>query len=165
MSNRLLAFKSLFILPYLFLPPNLDNYIKIPKQWTENNKAKLQDAVREDALRKLLRDPMHKVEKLLIKGKVCQLEEEKHVVMEEMQEVKTEMDLAKRTPDSELFQDRNEEFDWMRISAQSVRKNRYMNVSEVSQVKYLMIYIMLVQRGNVSFFLPPHVEEHLTPVY
>ena len=101
----------------------LDNYIGNPKEWNKNDKKKLIQAVKEDALRQRMKSFLDEKDELIMKtknkiGGVTELEKES--VMQRLRELKLKIDEVCQTPEEELFHNRDEDFDWMRIAASSV---------------------------------------------
>ncbi len=100
----------------------LDVYLTAPSEWKRADKDKLIKAVREDALRERMRTLVEDREKLVEAGKSRgATEAEKRSILERLRELKERSDEVKAAPDEELFHNREEDFDWMRISTQTVR--------------------------------------------
>lgn len=79
--------------------------------------------MKEDALRERMSRPMAKWESLLAESRRKNVPPERKVeLLEQLRETKREIERIKALTDKELFHNREEDFDWMRISAQAVRK-------------------------------------------
>lgn len=98
----------------------LDPYLTNPKEWKESEKRSLRLAVKEDALRERMSRPMAKWESLLAESRRKNVPPERKVeLLEQLRETKREIERIKALTDKELFHNREEDFDWMRISAQA----------------------------------------------
>ena len=134
---------NIFSVPYfkdirLFYPPPnkdtlemrnsgqfVDTYLTNPKEWTKSEKARLAAAVKEDALRQRMKTYLEEKDDLLLKTKSKiggVTDSERAEVMERLAEIKNKIEEIKETPDDVLFYNRDEDFDWMRIAAGTVRK-------------------------------------------
>lgn len=104
----------------------LDVYLAQPKEWTPAEKKKLKKAVREDAIRERMKNIMVTKEELMVRGKSKHAsKEDKQAILEQLRELKEQSDTIRSMPDDELFHNREEDFDWMRISAQTVSSNLF----------------------------------------
>ena len=100
----------------------LDTYLSNPREWSAEEKRKLTVAVRDDALRERMRPVMAMKDDLVRRGKkIGVTDAEKNEIMENLAKLKASLDEIRMTPDEQLFHRRDLDFDWMRISAQTVR--------------------------------------------
>ncbi len=114
--------------PCLILRENneLDVYIGNAREWTEGEKRQLRKSVRDDALRERMRSLMEAKDSLVEQGRAKGVAEERRAeIMGQIRELKAKHDEVVAMPDSELFHNREEDFDWMRISAQTVGTTLY----------------------------------------
>jgi len=99
----------------------LDVYFCHPRKWTTAEKEQLVKAVREEAIRERLKQTVNATEALLAAGKKEGVTAEtKTAIMARLKELKKQGEDVKNTKDEVLFHNRAEDFDWMRISAQTV---------------------------------------------
>ncbi|XP_059093957.1 snRNA-activating protein complex subunit 4 homolog [Tigriopus californicus] len=98
----------------------LDPYLTNPKEWTHTEKKSLLLAVKEDALREKMSRPMAHWEHLLGESEKKNLKpERKTQLLMDLREAKREIERIKCLSEDELFHNREEDFDWMRISVQA----------------------------------------------
>ncbi len=82
--------------------------------------------MRDDALRERMRSLMEAKDSLVEQGRAKGVAEERRAeIMGQIRELKAKHDEVVAMPDSELFHNREEDFDWMRISAQTVGTTLY----------------------------------------
>ncbi len=124
----------------------LDVYLSNPREWTSTEKARLKRAVKEDALRERMKSLIEAKDALVEEGKARGASRKsKERIMEQLRDLKARSDEVLSMPDEELFHNREEDFDWMRISVQTVRlqfegKKEYLRPNKillVSPVQWL----------------------------
>ena len=97
----------------------LDVYISYPTSWSKDDRHKLKANVREDSLKKKLKHLIEEKEVLTHQIKAIgasdQVKEEIHNKLKGLEKKINEISAI---PDDKLFVDRNQDFDWMKISAQ-----------------------------------------------
>jgi hypothetical protein len=99
----------------------LDVYFGMPRKWSSDEKDMLVAAVREDAIRERLRPTVETTERLLREGKAKGVSKEaKEEILKKLADLKDLAESIKATSDEILFHNREEDFDWLRISAQTV---------------------------------------------
>ena len=107
----------------------LDVYCTAPREWTPEEQKKLTSAVREDAIRERCRTLNERQAELELRIRGSHFDGVNKEDTNEMQEesrnirVKTEEIVGMRNAD--LLQNRYENFDWMRISTQTVCKKNH----------------------------------------
>ena len=101
----------------------LDLYLTNPRELTQTEKNNLVDAVREDAINKRLAHLVEE-EKLVFNQmrKAGISEKEKMELRDRLRKLIAEETDIKSLPDSVLFSDINEEYDWMMIVAQTFNR-------------------------------------------
>ena len=103
----------------------LDVYCTAPREWTREEQKKLTNAVREDAIRERCRTLNERQAELEIRIRACNFDgvtkEDTDDMNKESRNIKIKTEEIVGMSNTELLQNRYENFDWMRISTQTVR--------------------------------------------
>ena len=105
----------------------LDTFLTTPKEWNVTEKNKLIRAVKEEALRERMKSFLERRDflKQEVTMSLQYTPTEKFAMNTEIESISERLREIKLTPDSELFADRFEDFDWLKISAQTVSRLKF----------------------------------------
>lgn len=102
----------------------LDVYCTAPREWTKEEQKRLTSAVREDAIRERCRTLNERQAELELRIRGCRFDDvtkEDTVEMQaESRSIKIKTEEIVGMSNADLLQNRYENFDWMRISTQTV---------------------------------------------